>query len=539
MIETLVPARDDESEAQALPSRAPFHQREMLYSILTVLAAVVGVVVRWWAIGKTSLWWDEGYSVWLAQFSLREIWRGVAADTSPPLYYFLLHGWIRLFGISEFSLRSMSALFETLSIPVFFLIARRVLQDKLAIAAAMWLYALSLFQAQYSRDARFYGALCFFTLVAVYSLIEFLEVRSYLPFVALVLSLAASLYIHNMMFFYLPGIALLWILYPAGPKFGRRILDGLLCGFVVFLLFLPWLRNLIAQTKLVSKSFWIHRPTYADLADTLCTLSGLDASYLARFTAHLTHLSFLDRGRLFRLASLLLLMICTWGALARSSANRRKAAALLGVALGPILLVFLYSRSAAQSIFLIRAFIASSAIIPLVLAACFSGQSGRRKILFGTLSTVLVAATGISLLGFFEHFQNEDWRGTTTRLLSLPPERRLVVFVTHAGQVLFDYYATRSPNLTARPEETALPEKYNYQDPVFRGLSGFNRVTAMQPLRQAVDSGDFAEIDLVISHSPPILDELSRKYLSPKYAEISEEDFYKINLVRWKLRALQ
>jgi hypothetical protein len=68
-------------------------------------------------------------------------------------------------------------------------------------------------------------------------------------------------------------------------------------------------------------------------------------------------------------------------------------------------------------------------------------------------------------------------------LLSLPPERRLVVFVTNAGQVLFDYYATRSPNLVARPEETGLPEKYNYQDPALGGLSfnlsRFNRVTAL------------------------------------------------------------
>jgi uncharacterized membrane protein len=536
MTETLVPTQDGQSEAALHPSHPPPRQQEKLYSILIVLAAVVGTVVRWWAIGRTSLWWDEGYSLWLSQFSLREIWRGVAADTSPPLYYFLLHAWIRLFGISEFALRSMSALFETLSIPVFLLIARRVLQDKLPIAAAIWLYALSPFQAQYSRDARFYGALCFFTLIGVYSLIEFLETRSYLPFVALIISSATALYIHNMMFFYLPGLAVLWMVYPSGPKFARRIVDGLLCGLAVFLLFLPWLANLIAQTKLVGKSFWIHRPTYADLADTLCSLSGLDPSYLARFTAHLTHLSFLDRGKLFRLASFILLLICTSGALAQASANRRKVAALLGFALGPILLVFLYSRSGAQPIFLIRAFIASSAIIPLVLAACVAYQTRRRRILFTALSAILIVATGISLLGFFEHFQNEDWRGATTRLLSLPPERRLAIFVTNAGQVLFDYYATRSPNAAARPEETALPEKYNYQDPVFRGLTGFNRVTALQPLRKAVDSGKFAEIDVLISHSPPILDELARNYLSPTYSQISDEDFYKINVVRWKLR---
>ena len=46
----------------------------------------------------------------------------------------------------------------------------------------------------------------------------------------------------------------------------------------------------------------------------------------------------------------------------------------------------------------------------------------------------------------------------------------------------------------------------------------------------------FTEIDVVISHSPPVLDELVRNYLSPKYTEISSEDFYQITVVRWKLR---
>jgi mannosyltransferase len=544
MTETLVLTQDDPSQPPASPSsHFLFTHQEKLYSVLIVLAAVVGVAVRWWAIGKTSLWWDEGYSLWLSQFSLKEIWRGVATDISPPLYYFLLHGWIRFFGVSEFSLRSMSAFFETLSIPIFFLIARRVLQDKLGVTVAMWLYALSSFQAHYARDARFYGVLCFFALAGVYSLIEFLETRSYLAFVFVVISVSAGLYTHNMMFFYLPGLAVLWIVYPVGPRLGRRILDGLLCVIAVFLLFSPWLANLIAQTKLVSKSFWIPRPTFGDLADTLCALSGLDPRYVARFTAHSMHLSFLDRGRLFRLGFVVLLLICTFGALAQAiSANRRKVAALLGFALGPILLVFFYSRSGAQPIFLDRAFIASSATIPLVLAGCVAYQSGRRrKTLFTSLAVVLIVAVGISLTGFFSQFQNEDWRGATTRLLSLPAERRLVVFVANAGQVLFDYYAAQSSNLSARPEETGLPEKFNYQDLAHAGLgfnlSSFDRASALQPLQQALESQKFIEIDVVTAHIPLSLRELVWNSLSPNYMKLPDEDFVHIRVTRWMLRA--
>jgi len=60
-----------------------------------------------------------------------------------------------------------------------------------------------------------------------------------------------------------------------------------------------------------------------------------------------------------------------------------------------------------------------------------------------------------------------------------------------------------------------LPEPYNYRDPVLRGLPSFRKFQVMQRLRQAVESGNFAEIDVVISHSPPVLDELVRTTFHP------------------------
>ncbi|HXM94130.1 MAG TPA: hypothetical protein VOA64_07725 [Candidatus Dormibacteraeota bacterium] len=58
----------------------------------------------------------------------------------------------------------------------------------------------------------------------------------------------------------------------------------------------------------------------------------------------------------------------------------------------------------ASPVFLNRAFITSSATIPLVLAASIAYQSGRRKTLLTALGAVLVAATAISLFGFLRHF---------------------------------------------------------------------------------------------------------------------------------------
>ena len=75
------------------------------------------------------------------------------------------------------SLRGMSALLETLSIPFFYLVAKRILQDKFAILMAVGLYALSSFQVQYAQEARCYGVLAFCSMASLYCLIVFLNTQ--------------------------------------------------------------------------------------------------------------------------------------------------------------------------------------------------------------------------------------------------------------------------------------------------------------------------------------------------------------------------
>ena len=58
------------------------------------------------------------------------------SDTSPPLYYLLLNGWTRWAGVSDAALRLFSALWALASIPILWLIARRVGGEAAAFLAA-------------------------------------------------------------------------------------------------------------------------------------------------------------------------------------------------------------------------------------------------------------------------------------------------------------------------------------------------------------------------------------------------------------------
>ena len=66
-----------------------------------------------------------------------------------------------VFGLSEFAMRSLSALCAAISIPVFYLVARRVLVDKAAEALAMAIFAVTVLQVWYAKEARCYSLLVF------------------------------------------------------------------------------------------------------------------------------------------------------------------------------------------------------------------------------------------------------------------------------------------------------------------------------------------------------------------------------------------
>jgi len=77
-------------------------------------------------LGQQSLWYDEGITWLLTQKSPAELAQWTAADIQPPLYYLLAWGWTHLFGTREWALRLPSAIFNLLTLPLLYLLARRL-----------------------------------------------------------------------------------------------------------------------------------------------------------------------------------------------------------------------------------------------------------------------------------------------------------------------------------------------------------------------------------------------------------------------------
>src|SRR5690348_13914409 len=71
-----------------------------------------------------SLWYDEGSSIFLARQSLAAITRGAAGDIHPPLYYYLLHFWMKFAGDGEYGARFLSVCTGVLVVALLFVLGR-------------------------------------------------------------------------------------------------------------------------------------------------------------------------------------------------------------------------------------------------------------------------------------------------------------------------------------------------------------------------------------------------------------------------------
>src|SRR6187455_2660396 len=69
-----------------------------------------------------AYWYDEIFSLCMTRESLVDQWRHwYPIDTHPPIYYWLLTAWLRVFGEAEYATRALSGLFMATAL-VYFLV---------------------------------------------------------------------------------------------------------------------------------------------------------------------------------------------------------------------------------------------------------------------------------------------------------------------------------------------------------------------------------------------------------------------------------
>jgi mannosyltransferase len=122
-------------------------------------AVVLAAALRFSALDARGWWRDEAVTVQLLRLPFGDLLRTIPdSEGSPPLYYVLAWGWTRLFGDSEVGLRSLAALFGSITVVVVYLAGRELVSNRAGIVAA-YLAAASPLLVWHAQDGRSYSLL--------------------------------------------------------------------------------------------------------------------------------------------------------------------------------------------------------------------------------------------------------------------------------------------------------------------------------------------------------------------------------------------
>jgi len=114
-----------------------------------------------------SFWRDEAYSVLLAQLPISTI--VAKSSMEPPLYYVLLHIWVKLFGTSEVATRSLSLLGFTLATIIVIEWAEKLFKSHWLAKFTPLFFFLNPMLLYYAFEVRAYGWYVFFATLSMFA----------------------------------------------------------------------------------------------------------------------------------------------------------------------------------------------------------------------------------------------------------------------------------------------------------------------------------------------------------------------------------
>jgi len=145
-----------------------------------VLALVLGLGLwarTWWGLSE-SVWIEELHSIrFLGAGTFQAFLQQMLADNSTPpspAYFFIEYHFARLFGTSPLGLRLLSLAFGLSVLPVTYLLARRISDDRTGVLAT-FLAATSMPLIFFSQEIRMYAPMPLLATLSLYTLIRLLE----------------------------------------------------------------------------------------------------------------------------------------------------------------------------------------------------------------------------------------------------------------------------------------------------------------------------------------------------------------------------
>jgi len=198
------------------------------HKLLLLLLTIAGAALRLLHLGAKSLWLDEPLTVAIARLpwpQFKQNWLyGEAAFQGA--YFLWMRAWLR-FGHTEAWIRLPSVLFAIASIPLLYALARRLIGEKAALAAAV-LFALSPTDVYYSQEARGYTMTILLVLASTWFFVRAVEENHERDWLLWVVFSAIAFYSHFLSCLVLLAQAASLLAWREPRTWRRMIVHGLL-----------------------------------------------------------------------------------------------------------------------------------------------------------------------------------------------------------------------------------------------------------------------------------------------------------------------
>ena len=455
---------------------------------MVTAATALAAALRFFRLDVQSFWDDEVATFRAAALTLRQIWTDIPIiDSNPPLIYTVLHFW-RALGETELGLRSMAAVFGVLSIPLAYLVLRRLTGEFRAATAAL-LLAINPLAVYCGQETRYNTMVTFFSLALVWAFLNAVERATWTWALLLFAATALAMYSHYFSFFVIAAVVVLLFalalrgrriaLESAGPlsrlamiglqsrlfavqaqataiiasfaETMRRHFRGLALAGAGLLLaglsFIPFLKYFAVQ--LLRGVHWREPLSVVEVLRRamIWLFVGHSVTAAPTFVAPLAHWAASHEtiyGWLLFSFVLPLVGLAVYGLLHRVPERRNFTLAVL--VLIPLAGVLVVSRL--SPIFDPRYMLP---FVPFALGAAAAGLvdlfQRRRRCLAIILAAWLLALTGLSLKDYYyspAHWR-QDWRGLAKRVAAQSGPNDAVLFYNFYTSLAFLHYLDRQP----------------------------------------------------------------------------------------------
>jgi mannosyltransferase len=385
-------------------------------------AIAIAAAIRFATLGMQSYHHDEAWTagVVLHKSLFTTLDQVGSTESTPPLYYVLAWIWSKFFGTGEWGLRSLSALFGIVTIPVVYLIGRRLAGARVGVAAAAFA-AVNPALIWYSQEARAYSLLILLSALGFYF---FLRARDgFAPRHLALWALFSALAVASHYFGAIPAAV------EAGLLFASRRDRAVLIAV-----------GAVAAVGLALAPLAIHQADagHADFIGRLGMGTRLWETAVTAVNGETGR--FISQPLRDRYAILPLILIGAALALLawRATARERRAAGLaLAVAAGSVLLT-LGAAAVGVDYLLARNLLPALALLLVVVAI---GVAGRRSGRLGLCIGGALAAYWLAFAVYVDlrpRLQRPDWRDAAAQLGPAVGPREIVA--SGQGSVPLRYY---------------------------------------------------------------------------------------------------